>query len=75
MRKDNRDTYQQGLALLESQAELIKNLRVELAKRPNLDSRDFYEVMQQYRHDRGTGAVTFENVKAWLRNPTYEFGE
>lgn len=37
----------------------------------DLESRDFYEVMQAYRHDQGTGNDSFEAVKQWLRNPVY----
>ena len=44
-------------------------------KLPDLECRDFYEVMQAYRHDKGTGAESFEAVKEWLRNPTFEYGE
>ena len=39
----------------------------------DLESQDFYEVMQAYRHDKGTGSDTFEAVKQWLRNPVYEY--
>lgn len=39
----------------------------------DLESQDFYEVMQAYRHDNGTGSDTFEVVKQWLRNPVYEY--
>jgi hypothetical protein len=44
-------------------------------KEPDLESRDFYELMQAYRLEPWDAAAPFEAVKAWLRNPTYEWGE
>ena len=44
---------------------------------PDLESRDFYEVMQAYRHslmEKPADVVAaFEAVKAWIRNPTYPY--
>ena len=40
---------------------------------PDLESRDFYEVMQAYRHEPLDAHKQFEAVKAWLRNPTYPY--
>jgi hypothetical protein len=40
---------------------------------PNLESRDFYEVMQAYRTCPVDAYLPFEAVKAWLRNPTHEW--
>ena len=66
--------------------ELIAKLRKDLveefgdatipqqpAEAPDLDSRDFYEVMQAYRHCPVDAEKPFEAVKAWLRNPTYPY--
>ena len=41
-------------------------------KLPDLETQDFYEVMQAYRHS-AMGADEFEKVKEWLRNPTYTY--
>jgi hypothetical protein len=46
-----------------------------LRAQPDLESRDFYELMQAYRLEPWDAAAPFEAVKAWLRNPTYEWGE
>lgn len=42
---------------------------------PNLDSRDFYELMQAYRNEPLDAHKQFEAVKEWLRNPTYEWDD
>lgn len=39
----------------------------------DLESQDFYEVMQAYRHEQLHVARRFEFVKQWLRNPVYEY--
>lgn len=44
-------------------------------KQIDLESRDFYEIMQAYRHEQLHVARRFEFVKQWLRNPTYEYQE
>ena len=43
------------------------------SKLPDLESRDFYEIMYAYRHTPMGAATAFGNVKNWLRNPTYIF--
>ena len=41
-----------------------------------LESRDFYKMLQVYRHaDICNARDAFEAVKEWLRNPTYEWGD
>lgn len=55
--------------------EIEKFLGDYLRAQPDLESRDFYELMQGYRHSGWDAAPSFEAVKAWLRNPTYEWGE
>jgi len=52
----------------------VAALKVD-AERPNLESRDFYEVMQAYRTCPVDAAIPFEAVKEWLRNPTYIWEE
>jgi hypothetical protein len=41
-------------------------------KQIDLESRDFYEIMQAYRTAILDAALQFEAVKAWLRKPEYK---
>lgn len=50
-------------------------LGISVAVLPDLESRDFYEVMQAYRTAILDAAPQFEAVKQWLRNPTCEYQE
>ena len=61
------------MTLDEELARAVERIAELEAAQPNLESRDFYEVMQAYRHEPLDAHVQFEAVKAWLRNPTYEW--
>lgn len=69
---DRIEEYKTRFALFQTITDALEK-REPAQQMPDLESRDFYELMMAYRHAQIDAAKQFEAVKDWLRKPKYEW--